>query len=163
MLKQAVCNTSPIICLMAGLGTLAPLYLVFDRVIIPFEVIQELSAGGTQRIASNPFAQHPQLHLLDTPQQNHPSLHSLLGAGEASVITAALCIAHSVCVIDELAGRRQAQLSGLAVTGSLGVMLAAQSKGFELNRTNVLNNLHMHGLWLSAEIKNKFLNHVPTP
>jgi predicted nucleic acid-binding protein len=62
-----------------------------------------------------------------------PYLRNSLDLGEASVIQTALQESvHLVC-IDEMVGRRIARLSGLNLTGSIGILLKAKSMGYPLS------------------------------
>ncbi|WP_216594171.1 hypothetical protein [Synechococcus sp. PCC 6312] len=44
--QQLVINTSPIIALVAAWGDLCPLESLYDSVLVPFEVCQEILQGG---------------------------------------------------------------------------------------------------------------------
>ena len=56
-----------------------------------------------------------------------------------------------VC-IDETVGRRVARLSGLTLTGSIGVLLKAKKLGYELSMEEAVNRMRQHGIWLSDEV-----------
>ncbi len=56
-----------------------------------------------------------------------------------------------VC-IDETAGRRVARLCALNVTGTVGVLLKAQSLGYALSIPEALQRMRDHGIWLSEQV-----------
>jgi len=57
-------------------------------------------------------------------------LRNSLDLGEAAVIQLALQHGIPLVAIDETVGRRFARLSGLTVTGAIGILLRAKSLGY---------------------------------
>jgi predicted nucleic acid-binding protein len=49
-------------------------------------------------------------------------------------------------------GRRLARLSGLTVTGSIGVLLRARKEGKIVSVRPVLDRMRSHGIWLSSSV-----------
>jgi predicted nucleic acid-binding protein len=43
-------------------------------------------------------------------------------------------------------------LSGLNLTGSIGVLLKAKQLGYEVSMHQAIARMHDHGIWLSAEV-----------
>lgn len=56
-----------------------------------------------------------------------------------------------VC-IDEAVGRRVARLSGLTLTGSIGVLLKAQKLGYAVSMEQAVARVRQHGIWLSEAV-----------
>jgi len=56
-----------------------------------------------------------------------------------------------VC-IDETVGRRVARLSGLALTGSVGVLIKARQSGYDVSVPEAIERMREHGIWLSNEV-----------
>jgi predicted nucleic acid-binding protein len=56
-----------------------------------------------------------------------------------------------VC-LDEAAGRRIARLCGLKLTGSLGILIRAQQRGFPINLAEAIQRMKNHGIWLSDRV-----------
>jgi predicted nucleic acid-binding protein len=54
--------------------------------------------------------------------------------------------------IDETVGRRFARLSGLTVTGSIGILLRAKTLGYPLSITEAIRRMQQRGIWLSAKV-----------
>jgi predicted nucleic acid-binding protein len=81
-----------------------------------------------------------------------PHLLNTLDKGEASVIQLALDNNIHTVVIDETAGRRVARLSGLAVTGSIGILLRAKNEGHPFSMREAIDRMQAHGIWLSDRV-----------
>ena len=123
---EIVINTGPILALIAGTGSLSILGDVYARVVVPFEVCAEVREGGTGSYGIQEFEQASFLEKMDGRIMIPSYLRNSLDLGESSVIQTALdCTIATVC-IDEAVGRRVARLSGLHVTGSLGILLKAK-------------------------------------
>jgi predicted nucleic acid-binding protein len=73
-----------------------------------------------------------------------------IDAGEAAAIALAQRHRSELLIIDDMAGRRQARRLGLAITGTVGVILAAADAGLVSEPLDVLEQLRTKGgLWLS--------------
>jgi predicted nucleic acid-binding protein len=75
-----------------------------------------------------------------------------LDLGEASVIQLALDLSIQTVCIDERAGRRIARLSGLRVTGLLGILIKAKNAGFQIRIAEAIARMRQHGIWLSERV-----------
>ena len=127
---RLILDASPVICL-AKAGLLEKVLTLATEVKVPRAVQAEICAGGSP--------QDPAILWLKTPSGSKavvdveapPALVLTwdLGAGEASVVTAALAAPESVPVLDDLAGRRCALALGLPVIGTLGLLLKANRQG----------------------------------
>lgn len=157
-MREIVINTGPIIALSAAIGSLTWMGLLYDKVVVPGEVFEELSAGGpltaeTDLVnsAGDRFVVVPRL---DSIRQ---SLLSELDFGEASVLETAIRNGISTVVIDEVAGRRIARIHGLKVTGSLGILVRAKSLGIIGEVRMCLQKMRDHGIWISEELAHEIL------
>ncbi|MEH2178269.1 DUF3368 domain-containing protein [Nostoc sp.] len=113
-----VINTAPIISIIAAIGDLRILQSLYTQVLVPFEVCQEILAGGASGFAVSEFEDADWLQKSQIPLNNiSPFLLNSLDLGEASVIQLALNENIQTVCIDEATGRRVARLSGLSVTG----------------------------------------------
>jgi predicted nucleic acid-binding protein len=63
----------------------------------------------------------------------------------------------TVC-IDEAVGRRVARLSGLSLTGSIGILLRAKQKGYPVNIQQAIERMLNRGIRLSESVINFALN-----
>lgn len=106
--------------------------------VVPFEVAQEIRAGGHDAFGVDVFKSATWLEIGDAPVVLTPYLQNALDLGEASVIQTALDLGVKRVCIDETIGRRLARLSNLSVTGSIGVLIKAKSLGYDVSIPDAL-------------------------
>ncbi len=150
--KELVINTTPIISLIAATGSLDMLPLLYSRVWVPFEVCLEIQAGGVDGFAITEFERTDWLHKQDKPVSVSSLLRNSLDAGEAAVIQLALQQGIPLVAIDETVGRRFARLSGLTVTGSIGILLRAKKLGYPLSMMEAIRRMRQRGIWLGDKV-----------
>lgn len=150
--KILVMNTTPLISLIAGLGSLDILAFLYAEVHIPFAVCQEVLAGGKHNFGVSAFQQNTWLIKHTQPLEIAPLLKNSLDLGEASVIQLALQQNIRLVCIDEMAGRRVARLSGLELTGTIGILLKAKQAGYPLLVCDALDAMRSQGIWLSDKV-----------
>lgn len=157
--KAVIINTTPLIALTAAIGNLDVLRTLFTRVVVPYEVAEEIRAGGKDAFGLDVFEQASWLEIKSNPIILQPYLQNSLDRGEASVIQTALQESiHLVC-IDEMVGRRIARLSGLNLTGSIGILLKAKSVGYPLSISEALDRMQARGIRLSQSVIRFALEH----
>ena len=162
MLEQAkvvVTNTTPLIALTAATGSLEVLRALYTRVIVPYEVAEEIRAGGKEAFGLSVFEKASWLEINPDPVVLPPYLQNTLDLGEASVIQTALQQGVNRVCIDETIGRRVARLSNLSVTGSIGILLKAKSMGYPVSIPDAINRMREHGIWLSNAVTSFALAH----
>lgn len=155
MLEQAkvvVTNTTPLIALTAATGSLEVLRALYTRVIVPYEVAEEIRVGGKEAFGLSVFEKASWLEINPDPVVLPPYLQNTLDLGEASVIQTALQQGVNRVCIDETIGRRVARLSNLSVTGSIGILLKAKSMGYPVSIPEAINRMREHGIWLSNAV-----------
>jgi predicted nucleic acid-binding protein len=150
--KELVINTTPMLALIAAVGSLDMLPLLYRRVWVPWEVCREIQAGGSDGFAIPEFERAGWLHKQNHPVTLSPLLRNSLDLGEAAVIQLALQQGLPLVAIDETVGRRFARLSGLTVTGSIGILLLAKTLGYPLSITEAIRRMRQRGIWLSAKV-----------
>ncbi len=151
-IRRLVINTGPIIALVAALGDLRVLELLYDEVIVPLEVSEEVLAGGTAGFAVRQFQEARWVRRRSRKASISPHLLNLLDQGEASVIQTALDENINVVCIDESAGRRVARLHNLLLTGLIGILLRAKQQGVHDSMRQALQNMENKGIWLSEGV-----------
>lgn len=149
--ERIVINTAPIISLVAALGDLEVLQL-YTQVLVPFEVCQELLAGGASGFAVAEFEAATWLQKWQTPLNISPLLLNSLDLGEASVIQLALNESIQTVCIDEIVGRRIARLTGLTLTGSIGILLRAKQEGYPVLMRQAIERMINRGIRLSETV-----------
>lgn len=150
--KQIVINTSPIISIVAALGDLSVLQDLYDRVNVPFEVSQEILVDNASRFAAPEFEADTWLSKENSPLEISPFLLNSLDRGEAAVIQLALDRKIGTACIDESVGRRFARLSGLSVTGTIGILIRARQSGYPLSMKDAIQKMQTRGIRLSQAV-----------
>jgi predicted nucleic acid-binding protein len=150
--KSIVINTGPILALVSALGDLNVLKTLYEEIIIPHEVCNEIMQGGKAGFAVQEFKQASWLTKLQKKTNVPLFLSSSLDLGEASVIETALQNNISTVCIDEAVGRRVARLHQLQLTGSVGIMIKAKNNGYPIDMEESLNLMKSRGIWLSDRV-----------
>jgi predicted nucleic acid-binding protein len=125
----AVADASPL-CYLVLIGQIDLLPKLFLQVVVPQAVITELlhqdAPGVIQNWASNPPAW---ISTAATAEVVSDGPEKLQAGGRAAIILAE-SIKADLILLDEKAGRRVADKRGLRVTGLLGVLGEAATRGF---------------------------------
>ena len=150
--ESIVINTGPLLALIAGYGDLSLLKKMYKRVLVPFEVCREIEAGGAAAFGLKEFVQSDFMEKQSAPLEIVQFLKNSLDLGEASVIQLAVNENIRTVCIDEAVGRRIARLNGLCLTGSIGVLLHAKRKGFDISMPEAINRMQSNGIYLSKKV-----------
>jgi predicted nucleic acid-binding protein len=156
---RLVTNTTPLISITAAMGDLDVLRFLYQQVVVPFEVAEEIRVGGKVGFAVDVFQQADWLDIQPSPVKLSPFLSNALDKGEAAVIQTAMDLNVPLVCIDEVVGRRMARLCNLTLTGSIGVLLKAQQLGYPLDMAMAIQNMQSHGIWLSEKVIAFALSH----
>jgi len=152
--ERIVINTGSTIALVAALGDLTILQSLYKQVLVPYEVCQEILVGGLSGFAVTEFTAATWLQKQQTSLNISPLLLNVLDQGEAAVIQLAINENIPTVCIDEVAGRRIARLSGLSVTGSIGILLRAQREGYPISMQQAISQMLNRGIRLSQTVIN---------
>lgn len=157
-----VANATPLIALSI-LGRLDILHQLFDEVLVPTAVYEEVVAQGDERIGAAAVANADWLNVV-SPIAAATIEPLLLGLdmGEMQVLLLAREVHPDWVLIDEKLGRRVARAMGLPLKGTLGILLAAVWVG-QLPQDQALDGLQIllaHGIriaprwqaWFEAEM-----------
>lgn len=150
--KVLVCNTGPIIALVAGTGSLEILRDLYERVIVPYEVGREILAKEGNLLGAAEFIQASWLDKRTETVNASPFLINSLDPGERAVVQVAVDEKIDTVCIDEAVGRRIARLHGLKVTGSLGVLIRAKQLGHNLSIANAVSRMQHKGIRLGVSV-----------
>jgi uncharacterized protein len=156
-----VSNTSPINNLAAA-GHLSLLEQLYGNIIIPVAVSQELSAVQTPIAVATQVQASPWIQVRQVG--NFATVATILlrvDRGEAEAIALALELNADLLLIDERKGRAVASSLGISMTGVLGVLIEAKSKGLILAVKPVLNDVITRaGFWVQPDLYTSILNAV---
>lgn len=123
-----VADTSPL-NYFVQIGSESILSLLYQRVLIPPSVLQELGHPDAPKAVADWFSNLPDW-IEVRPAVGFPdSALADLDPGEREAIQLAQEQRADLLLIDERRGRLEARRRGLATTGTLGVLLAAAEKG----------------------------------
>ena len=86
------------------------------------------------------------------PRQLHPLLAAQIDSGEAAVIQTALDENVSTVILDDRKARRIAATLGIAVTGTLGILVQAKAAGILPSLRESITLLQSRGIWLDAAL-----------
>jgi uncharacterized protein len=157
-LADHIVNTSPL-CYLHGAGILNVLPALLGRVVVPDQVVTELSAGRARGYDLPDPLGLPWADVRPVaPMSPRLELIGFLGAGERAVLTLAMAEPDSVAIIDDLAGRKVAARFGVKVTGTLNVVLAAKQRGHILAVRPILDRLQQLGFRVSAKLREHILS-----
>lgn len=146
---KVVTNTSPLIAL-ERIGQLPLLPALFGRVIRPHAVLAEIEEGRNKYGMPDALLDADWLKTMDDPPEM--MLRRELGSGETAVIALSLRLQADLVILDDLAARNVATELGLAVSGTLGVLLAASRRGFLKDVEKAVGALTMVGFRVSKSI-----------
>lgn len=153
-----VSDTSPISNLLL-INRIELLPALYERVIIPRSVLDELRAVDAQRVALDNFDWIDVIDLKDTSL--YFDLLSDLDRGEAEAISLSLEINADLLLIDELLGRNAARKLGLEIVGLLGVLVEAKRNGLITAVKPEIDKLKVGGrFWISTELVEEVLESV---
>ena len=148
-----VSNTSPLTSL-AAIGQFELLRHLFGRLTIADGVWEELNAKGQPWPGRNEVAQADWIERHSVHNQALvTALKRDLGKGEAETIALALELDAGLVLLDEREGRHAAQSLELRVTGVVGLLLEAKSRGIVDTIRHHLDALrHNAGFYLSEPV-----------
>jgi predicted nucleic acid-binding protein len=155
-LPEFICNTSPLQYLHQ-LGRLNLLPALTGGVVVPAAVARELEAGLAIGCDVPDLRGVPWVSVRQPAGAGVLPLAADLGAGEASVLALALAAQDAVVILDDAVGRRAAELLGIRLTGTLGLLLDAKNKRLVPAVLPLLDELTRLGFRVSAVTRSAVL------
>jgi len=149
--KSAVVNASPLIVLGRA-GHLHLLPLIFSSVVVPRGVVEEINAGPADDPLPALIRGSQWLSVVDIDPILSPLASARLGRGETEVLEFARVHAGMVAILDDRAARRAANLLGLPIIGTLGVLAAGFEGGFLPSFTAGVEAVVQAGLYVNPAI-----------
>lgn len=152
-----VSNTSPITNL-AAVSQLTLLQQLYSSIIIPEAVYKELTDVETLVPGATEVKTLEWIQMQQVTNLMSLSLLTELDKGEAEAIALAIELNADLLLLDERRGYQVASQLGLKVTGLLGVLIAAKSRGLIPTVKPVLNDLiSTSGFWVTKALYNRVL------
>lgn len=155
-MSDIICNTSPLQYLHQ-IGRLDLLPRLVSRVVVPTAVAAELAEG--RRLGLN----LPALETLSWVDLRKPRSEAVLrlatdlGKGETAVLALALESTDAIMILDDALARRHAEILGLRLTGTLGVLLDAKRAGLIARVMPLIDELQSFGFRLSRQTRDAVL------
>jgi predicted nucleic acid-binding protein len=146
-----IADTSPLNYLIR-IGQSDLLRRIYGRVLVPSAVLTELKHPEAPAEV-RAWAEVRPVWLEETQaQQLDTSLSLELGAGEREAISLALEVHADLLLIDERAGRKEAEARSIAVAGTLAVLLQASVRGY-IDFPEAMKQLRRYGFRSSRPIE----------
>lgn len=118
-------DAGPLIYLAGG-RKLDLLVQLYDRVVVPLIVYEEIVVAGSGHVGSAEVSSAAWIEVQDASPD--PSLAQTLDRGEAAAIPLAERLSATL-LCDDAAGRAEARRRGIPVVGTLGVLRLAKDRG----------------------------------
>jgi len=147
----AVVDSTPIIAL-ALVGRLDLLQQLYGQIVIPPAVQREVLAGGPGAAGRTELDQATWIRVAPLQDARRAEMLSDLDLGEAEVIALAQELDADVVIIDERLARRHTKRLGLALTGTLGVLLRAKRTGLISSIAPLIEQLLQGGIHLGDSV-----------
>jgi predicted nucleic acid-binding protein len=158
-MQTVVSNTSPII-ILAKTGNLNLLNNIFEKLIIPQTVYNEIIEKND--LASIGLKRADFVEVIEAENcETLENLNTILDKGEAEAIFLAKSL-NLLLIIDEKKGRKVAQNLKLNILGFLGVLLLNLKKGY-ISKNEIIEIIEKadnFGYRLSDSLKNDFLKNL---
>jgi len=154
---RVVCNTSPLI-LLAKIQRLDLLEQLYKEIFIPGSVLDEISAKPAEEATQiQAFLSRRVFQLHSIAKGILDGLSPELGAGEREAIALALDKKADLVILDDLQGRGIAWKRGLAVTGTVGVLIESRQRRLISSLRHELDRLIEAGMWISEIFYHRIL------
>jgi len=143
------CNTTPIIAL-ASIDQLDLLPRLFGKIHVADAVINECTAGGLIRVPN--LVDLDWVIPIDSAAWAMPHVLLELDHGEKVTLALASQMKADRVIIDEKLGRSLAEYLGLAVTGTLGVLLKARQQALVPSFRKAAQAMRRQGIYYSPAL-----------
>ncbi len=156
-----VTDAGPIIHL-SQVGLLRLLPALYQQLLVPDLVYNEVVVDGDLLPGSAELRQSKWIEVVshDPSASLFQLLRAQLDPGEAAAIWLAVARKPALVLSDDRPARLTAEQLGLAVRGSLGILVEAKRQGEIAELAPVVTDLRNQGVWLSDEIVQRILGEV---
>jgi uncharacterized protein len=154
---SVVSNSGPLINL-AKVGQFSLLKDLFQRILIPYGVFEEVVVRGVGQPGS---VETQRARWLSRRKLKQPDIANILMAeldrGEAEAIALALQEKADWLLIDERKGRRFTQQAGLKVKGTLGILVEGVRRGRIVDLRPILDEMIAKETWVTPAVYGQIL------
>lgn len=151
MSEAPVINASPLIYL-AHADLIHLLEVAGPSIRVPHAVVAEIKQRGPDDPTVRALREAPWIQETETVEA-HPRVRPWnLGPGETAVLSWAASHPGCTAIIDDLAGRRCAELLGIPLIGTLGIVLRAKTLGRVTAARPLVQKLREKGMYLSDRV-----------
>ena len=151
-MPEVICNTSPLQYLHQ-IGQLDLLPKLVEAIIVPTAVVDELAEGRRQSVDVPTPQTLPWIDVRAPSSRQVVRLVADLGPGETEVLLLALESADPVVILDDALARQHAEVLGIRLTGTLGILLDAKQRGLVASVTLLIDDLQRLGFRLSPQTR----------
>ena len=149
---ETVSNTSPLIYLHR-LRRLELLPFLFGKIIVPFQVEQELNRG--RALGSDvPDLGQPWIEIRRAAAEHD---YAELGPGESGALDLARTMPDALVILDDGAARAWAARLGLRCVGTVGILIEAKQHGHVERVTAELDRLSQLGFRMGPALRQRAL------
>lgn len=148
MNKTIIADSSPLIVLLkSDLENILP--ELFDEILVPEAVWQEILSGGTNDAAKQKLSFLLWIKRVTATDSNEEIESYNLGKGETEALSLALKTPESGVIVDDFAARKCAKDLKIPFIGTGGLLIVAKQKGLIASVAEALQRVQNEGLWLS--------------
>lgn len=153
-MRKVIVNSTPIIGL-ADIGQLDLLRQVYDHIIIPQAVYDEIITPSVKHQVDENSGWIIIKKIQDDSQKR--MYRAKLHAGEVEVMILAQEQNAELVILDDNAAKKTAKYLGLAVTGTLGVLLRAKREGYIEAVAPLMEALARNRFFIDEKVRNMVL------
>lgn len=151
MTKTIIADSSPLIVLLkCYLEVILP--ELFNEILVPESVWQEIMAGGSLDKARQKLPRIPWLNRVNPICQNKTIENYNLGKGESEALALALETPESGVILDDHAARKCASELQIPFIGTGGLLIIAKKQRLIPSVSEALALVQDEGLWLSGTV-----------
>jgi len=150
-MPKCVVDASPLIAL--GLvGRIDLLESMFDAMVVPLGVAEEINAGGNNDPARL-WLSGPGSRYVAQSIGVHPAVAGWdLGKGESEVLSWGYSLKDHTVILDDSAARKCAKSLGIQCRGTLGLLIMAKRQGLLDAVSPILNAMETSGIWMHSAL-----------
>ena len=151
MTKTIIADSSPLIVLLkSDLEDVLP--GLFDEILVPEAVWQEILAGGERDVAKQKLPLLSWVDRIPAIAVSEEIENYNLGKGETEALSLALEILEAGVILDDFAARKCARKLKIPFIGTGGLLISAKRKNLISSVSEALKTVQSEGLWLSDAI-----------